>query len=114
MKVMLPVNNAETIGIREIVDESVADTAISHFIDCDDTSNDNWNQRYRENMDKIKSGDLIEVATVAKSLMLRDQRKSLSNAERKMLTNAKNILISELVLSKQKSYEEITELLMLR
>lgn len=113
MKVMLPVNNAEAIGIRGIADETLADNAISYFIECEDTSNDNWNQRYRENIEKIKSGNLLEVATVAKTLLLRDKRKSLSNAERKMLINAKNILISELVLAKQKTYEEIKELLML-
>ena len=61
----------------------------------------------------MKTGNLIDVATVAKTLMLRDNKKSLSNAERKMLSNAKNILISELVLSKKMSAEQIKELLTL-
>lgn len=113
MKVMLPVNNTETIGIRKIVSEDTANEAINHFLTCTEDDNNNWNQRYRENIEKMKSGNLIDVATVAKTLMLRDNKKSLSNAERKMLSNAKNILISELILSKRMSAEEIRELLAL-
>lgn len=111
MKVMLPTNNAENIGIRGIVDEDTANSAIDRFINCGEEGNTNWNQRYRENIEKIKSGNLLEVAEVAKTLLLRDKKKSLSNAERKMMTNAKNILISELVLVKHKTYDEIEALL---
>lgn len=112
MKVMLPINNTASIGIRKIVSEDAADTAINYFHSCCDNSTDNWNQRYRENIEKLKSGSLMDVVTVAKTLLLRDRRKSLSNAERKMLSNAKNILISELILAKNKSYNEIEQLLM--
>ncbi len=112
MKVMLPVNNTETIGIRKIVTKDAANEAINHFRDCGEDGNDNWNQRYRDNIEKLKTGDLFDVATVAKTLLLRDQKKSLSNAERKMLSNAKNIMISELVLAKEQSYAEIENMLM--
>ncbi len=111
MKVMLPVNNTDAIGIRKIVSEDTANEAINHFLNCSEDDNNNWNQRYRENIEKMKSGDLIDVATVAKTLQLRDKKKSLSNAERKMLSNAKNVLISELVLAKRLPAEEIRELL---
>lgn len=111
MKVMLPVNNLDAIGIRKIVSPDAANEAINHFLACDEDSNNNWNQRYRENIEKMKSGSIIDVATVAKTLLLRDNKKSLSNAERKMLSNAKNILISELVLAKRMSVDEIKELL---
>lgn len=113
MKVMLPTTNAENIGIREISNEADADRAIDYFISCNEDGDSNWNRRYRENIEKIKSGDLIEVAEVAKTLLLRDRKRSLSNAERKMMTNAKNILISELVLAKHKTAGEIEQLLML-
>ncbi len=113
MKVMLPVNNLEAIGIRKIVSEDAANEVIKHFHCCEEDPNNNWNQRYRENIEKMKSGDLVDVATVAKTLLLRDNKKSLSNAERKMLSNAKNILISELVLAKKKTTDEIKELLAL-
>ena len=111
MKVMLPVNNLDAIGIRKIVSPDAANEAINHFLACSEDSNNNWNQRYRENIEKMKSGSIIDVATVAKTLLLRDNKKSLSNAERKMLSNAKNILISELVLAKRMSVDEIKELL---
>ena len=113
MKVMLPVNNLDAIGLRPIVSEDTANEAIDHFLNCDEDSNSNWNQRYRENIEKMKGGDLFDIATVAKTLLLRDNKKSLSNAERKMLSNAKNILISELVLAKKLSAEKIKELLAL-
>ncbi len=111
MKVMLPVNNTESIGIRKIVSADAANEAINHFHDCGEDCNDNWNQRYRDNIEKLKSGNLLDVVTVAKTLLLRDQKKSLSNAERKMLSNAKNIMISELVLAKEQTYDEIEDLL---
>ena len=69
----------------------------------------NWNRRYRENMVKIKSGDLLEVAAVIKSLVQRENERGLSTGERKMLHSAKQILISEIVLSQESSYEEVEQ-----
>lgn len=112
MKVMLPINNIEGIGVRKIVSEDVANSAIKFFRSYVDDSTSNWNKRYRENIEKMKSGDIIRVAEVAKSLAMRESVKALSNAEKKMLTNAKNILVSELVLAKEKSGEEIENLLL--
>ena len=66
----------------------------------------NWNQRYRENMLRIKSGSLLEVAKVVKGLFLRDRQRSLSTGERKMLHNAKQILLSELVLAQNISFRD--------
>ena len=59
----------------------------------------------------MKKGDILDVARIAKSLFVRDRKKSLSNAERKMLSNAKHILLSELVLSKKMTYEELENIL---
>jgi CarD family transcriptional regulator len=59
----------------------------------------NWNRRYRANLEKIKSGNVYEVAEVVRNLMKRDREKGLSSGERKMLENARQILISELVLA---------------
>ena len=67
----------------------------------------NWNRRYRENMERMKSGNLFEVARVVKGLTQRDNKRGLSTGERKMLHSAKQILISELVLSQDSSYEDI-------
>ena len=69
----------------------------------------NWNRRYRENMVRLKSGDLLEVARVVKGLLLRDAQRGLSNGERKMLRTAKQILISELVLAQSPPYETVED-----
>ena len=66
----------------------------------------NWNRRYRENLNRLKSGDLLEVARVIKGLMWRDREKGLSNGERKMLHSAKQILVSEVVLVEGHTYPD--------
>lgn len=112
LKIKVPVARINDLGIRFIVTENEADTIINDFHNCNCDEDDNWNKRYRENLEKLKNGNLLEIAMVTKSLILRDRKKSLSNAERKMLTNAKSILISELVLSKNSSYSDIEDMLM--
>jgi CarD family transcriptional regulator len=70
----------------------------------------NWNRRYRINMDRIKTGDIHEIASVVRNLTLLDNEKGLSTGERKMLSNAKQMLLSELVLVTGDSYDEIEKL----
>lgn len=109
MLVMIPVEASEAIGVRHIVAPVDAEKIISSFPDLEVNTTQNWNKRYRENMEKIKSGNLLEVASVIKGLMQRDTSRGLSTGERKMLHSAKQIFISEIVLSKSTSYEEIEE-----
>ncbi len=111
MKVMLPMMNVEEIGLRNIIDCTEADKVLSSFRDYEADYSLTWNKRYRENMLKIKSGDIYEVARVVKCLMCRDMDKGLSTGERKMLTNAKQILISELVLAKNSYQDDIEEII---
>ena len=107
MLVMIPTEHSDEIGVRAIVDPEQADRVLEAIpsiqIDCDP----NWNRRYRENMARLKSGDLLEVARVIKTLKRRDEEKGLSTGERKMLHSAKQILISEVVLAQSTSYEEV-------
>ena len=113
MKVMIPINNVTLAGIREVVGEDVFDKVVELFqedMDLDSTTA-NWNKRYRENMTKIRGGDIFEVADVVKSLMLRDNQKGLSTGEKKMLTSARQILISELVLAKNIPEEKVEEMI---
>ena len=107
MKVMIPMLNVEEIGIRNVIDGKEADNVFESFRTFDAECDLSWNKRYRENMLKIKSGDIYEVAHVVKMLMCRDRKKGLSTGERKMLSNAKQILTSELVLAKGVSHDEI-------
>ncbi len=107
MVVMIPTDSSEAIGVRPIVDSEAAETLLNSIADIEADMTSNWNRRYRENMQRLKSGNLMEVAKVVKGLMARDVEKGLSTGERKMLHSAKQILISELVLSKKASYEEV-------
>ncbi|MFZ5966823.1 MAG: CarD family transcriptional regulator [Bacillota bacterium] len=100
MKVMIPLESVEDIGLREIISLEEVDQVIAVLTNDMTKMPHNWNRRYRANMDKIKSGDIYEVASVVRNLMLREKEKGLSTGERKMLSNAKQILISELVLAK--------------
>lgn len=110
MKVMIPMDNVDQVGIREVIPSDEADKVVEFMSGDTSKMPDNWNKRYRENMDKIKSGDIYAVADVVRNLMIRDREKGLSTAERKMLNIARQILISELVLAKGVDEKEIEEL----
>lgn len=107
MTVMVPVSTSESIGIRNLISPARADELISLISTIDIEDNQNWNKRFRDNALRVKSGNLEEVLRVVKSLMFRDYRHGLSNGERKMLHTAKQILISEIVLTKGSSYTEV-------
>jgi CarD family transcriptional regulator len=107
MKVMIPIKNIEGIGVREIIDRSEADRVLAVLREHESGSNVNWSKRYRENMAKIKSGNIFEVADVVRALMLRERERGLSTGEKKMLSSAKQILVSELVLAKNTNPNEI-------
>lgn len=111
MKVMVPMNNASEVGIRYIIDAQQAERVVCEFKDIVVENNQNWNKRFRDNMLKIKGGDIMEVAQVVKSLMFRDRQRGLSTGERKMLANAKQILISEIVLANGATDDEIDDTL---
>ena len=93
--------------MRPVCEESEADRVLAAMPEIEVDMTQNWNRRYRENMTRLKSGDLLEVARVVKGLMLRDEERGLSTGERKMLHSAKQILISEIVLSQNTSYEDV-------
>jgi CarD family transcriptional regulator len=104
---MIPVENCSEIGVRPVVGQETAIQVMQSIAVVDVPAVQNWNRRYRENMDRLKSGDLFEVVKVVKGLIMRDRQHGLSNGERKMLHSAKEILISEIVLATAGNYEEI-------
>ena len=109
MLVMIPTEHCEEIGVRPVVKQEEADRVIAAIPSIEVDMTPNWNRRYRENMLRLKSGDLLEVARVVKGLMLREEERGLSTGERKMLHSAKQILISEIVLSQNASYEDVED-----
>ena len=100
----IPTANTQMIGVRGVHAASEIETVLGKTPQLSVDMTANWNHRYRENMERIKSGDLMEVAGVIKALMHRDSERGLSNGERKMLHNAKQILISEVVLAEEVAY----------
>ncbi len=109
VKVMVPVEKAEQVGVREIIDKSSADKVFNILLKDETEMNKNWNKRYRDNMDKLKSGDIYEIADIVRNLSFKQKEKGLSTGEKKMLVNAKQILVSELVLAEKSNQEEIEE-----
>ena len=107
MVVMVPTDNTGEIGMRPVVSGTRAEELMSEMEGIEVDMTQNWNRRYRENMVRLKSGDLLEVARVVKGLLRRDSQRGLSNGERKMLHTAKQILISELVLAQSLPYETV-------
>jgi len=99
MKVMIPVDNTEEIGLRSIIEPSQVDEVLNVLRQDSTPMSSNWNRRYRTNLEKIKSGDIFEVASVVRNLSARNKEKGLSTGERKMLESAKEILLSELILA---------------
>ena len=111
VKIMVPTAKAESMGVRSVIDGQSANKVLQ-LLEQDETEmSDNWNKRYRENLDKMKTGDIYQVADVVRNLSFKQKEKgSLSTGEKKMLNNAKLILVSELVLAEHASKDEIEKL----
>lgn len=105
---MLPVDTAESVGLRRIVTPEECEALFEYYRTADPClGNSNWNQRYRENMDKLRQGDPKSVIDVMLCLDKRNSIRTLSSGERKMLSNAKAILCTEISVVLNKPVEEI-------
>ena len=111
MKVMVPVENSDEVGVRPIIDETKFQDVLSVLGEDPTPMQPNWNKRIRENLDKLKTGDLCKVADVVRTLMCSDRRKKLSTGEKKMLNNARHLLVSEFVLVRNISAEDAEKLI---
>ena len=110
VKVMVPSNQASKQGLRNIISQNDVEKVFC-VLETDETAmSDNWNKRYRDNMDKMKRGDIYEVADVVRNLSFKQKEKGLSTGEKKMLNNAKQILVSELVLAEHATEDEVEKL----
>ena len=109
VKVMVPTDRAEQIGVRNVIGKEEAEKVISILGEDETEMSQNWNKRYRDNMEKMKSGSIYEVAGVVRNLSFKQKEKGLSTGEKKMLNNAKQILVSELVLAEHANKDEVEE-----
>lgn len=99
MKLFIPLHNVENLGLRQVISPAKVNDVLEVLRTKDTSTALAWNRRYRANLEKIKSGNIFEVANVVRSLAQRDNEKGLSTGEKKMYENACQILISELVLT---------------
>ena len=111
MDISIPVDNIESIGIRDVFDKEDLDEVIRVLEGDLSKMSDNWSRRYRENLDKIRTGDILEVAAVVRNLTIREEEKGLSTGEKKMLNSAMKMLVSELIIVNGKTKEETEKLI---
>jgi CarD family transcriptional regulator len=109
MTVNVPVENAEQVGLRTVIDEDLVNNVVKALTGGSTEMPKNWNRRFKHNRDKMKTGDIFELAEVVKNLSLRDHEKGLSTGEKQMFVKAKKILASELMYAKGVDEEEAAE-----
>ena len=106
MTVMVPTENAALAGLRRVIDEETVVKVLNVLRDEVSEMPKNWNRRFKHNRDKIKTGDIYELAEVVRNLALRENEKGLSSGEKQMYTRAKKILASELMYALDKNEDE--------
>src|SRR5438034_9859236 len=106
MTVTVPTENADAVGLRKVIDEQMVAKVMKALTGNGTQMPKNWNRRFKHNRDKMKTGDIFELAEVVRNLSLRDHEKGLSTGEKQMFVKAKKILASELMYAKQMDEDE--------
>jgi CarD family transcriptional regulator len=109
MTVMVPTENAALAGLRRVIDEETVKKVLAVLQDECSEMPKNWNRRFKYNRDKIKTGDIYELAEVVRNLAIREAQKGLSTGEKQMFTRAKKILASELMYALEMDEDEVEE-----
>jgi CarD family transcriptional regulator, regulator of rRNA transcription len=109
MTVNVPAENAELVGLRKVIDEEAVKKVVKYLTSGGTEMPKNWNRRFKHNRDKMKTGDIYELAEVVRNLALRDVEKGLSTGEKQMYVKAKKILASELMYAKNMTEDEALE-----
>ena len=108
MKLMLPVDNIDELGLREVISPSQVDEVVKVLQAETEQFQGSWNKRYQMNLERLKSGDILEAASVARNLSRQNNKKKISSGEKRLFDLSRQILITELVYACGKSPEEIT------
>ncbi|MCZ6452314.1 MAG: CarD family transcriptional regulator [Deltaproteobacteria bacterium] len=110
MKIMIPIDNAQSVGLRRVIDKQMVSKVYKVLrqkkVEIDQQT---WNRRYREYNEKIKTGSILEIATVLRDLFLLKGDKELSFGERKVMDTAKNLLVKELSIARSHSEKKIID-----
>jgi CarD family transcriptional regulator len=111
LKVMVPFNNVGAVGLRRVIRNGEIQKIVDFLTDGDCSSNADWKDRFKENSERMRTGSLLEVAAVLKSLLLLGQSKPLSFREKKMLERARYLLVSELAMAKNTEESQVEQML---
>lgn len=106
LTIQIPSENVEMVGVRDVVDEEGLEHVFEVLRQRKTEEPSNWSRRYKANVEKIATGDVVKVAEVVRDLSRRDSKKGLSTGEKRMLTKARQILVSELALAENTNEEE--------
>ncbi len=109
MTVNVPSENAEKVGLRQVIDEDMVEIVTKALTGGGTQMPKNWNRRFKHNRDKMKTGDILELAEVVRNLSLRDHEKGLSTGEKQMFVKAKKIMASELMYAMAMDEDEAAE-----
>jgi CarD family transcriptional regulator len=109
MTVMVPTQNAAVAGLRRVIDDETVKKVLALLQDQCSEMPKNWNRRFKHNRDKIKTGDIYELAEVVRNLAVREAQKGLSTGEKQMFTRAKKILASELMYALEMDEQQVEE-----
>jgi CarD family transcriptional regulator len=109
MTVQVPSENADKVGLRRVIGEKEVGVVLKALTGVSTEMPKNWNRRFKHNRDKMKTGDILELAEVVRNLALRDREKGLSTGEKQMFVKAKKILASELMYAKDMDEDECAD-----
>ena len=107
MKVMIPTDNVDNMGLRDVIPETQVEEVKDILQMAPERATGSWNKRFHANLERMKSGDICDVAAVARNLVLQDRLRKISSGERRLLDLARQIIVSELVYACSKSPEEV-------
>ncbi|MBQ9616618.1 MAG: CarD family transcriptional regulator [Selenomonadaceae bacterium] len=107
LKVMLPVDHMDKIGLRDIIPKEKVEEIRQVLADRPDRMQGSWNKRFHANLERMKSGDILDVAAVARNLTLQDRKRRISSGERRLMDLSRQILVSELTFVCESTPEEM-------
>jgi CarD family transcriptional regulator len=110
LTLMVPADSCDEVGIRKVVSKRQVEEVLAVLREPEGKASGNWSRRFKANYEKLRSGDIYQVAEVVRNLAVREKDKGLSAGEKRMLTKAKQILLSELAVATKKGEEKTTEL----
>ena len=109
LKLMLPVDKIDEMGLRDVIGKADVEKVGKILAEDAEEVQGSWNKRFHANLDRMKTGDILEVAAIIRNLIRQNEKKKISSGENRLLEQARQILISELVYALDKTPEEVSD-----